>query len=189
VFEKFSHTGNLSSYVQTGIMETFKAVTAQYTAPDLIAKRSKVSNDIRSLLAEKLAVYGAQVITIDMKNFSFQDSYMTAINDKVTQEQKKLAADNKLKTVESEQKQKVAVAEAEASAVKAKADGDAYAVLANAKAAADALRLQNAAIRESKDILELKRIEVARIEAERWNGVRVPTTQLVISPTPIAQVK
>lgn len=51
-----------------------------------------------------------------MRNFSFSDSDMPAINDKVTQEQLRLAAENKLKTVEAEQKQKVAIAEAEANA-------------------------------------------------------------------------
>jgi regulator of protease activity HflC (stomatin/prohibitin superfamily) len=40
VFEKYSHDGNLSSYVQTATQEIFKAVTARYTAPDLIAKRA-----------------------------------------------------------------------------------------------------------------------------------------------------
>ena len=63
-------------------------------------------------LGSKLAVYGAQVINIDMRNFSFQESYMRAINSKVEQEQLRQAADNKLKTVESEQRQKVAIAEA-----------------------------------------------------------------------------
>lgn len=189
VFEKYSKTGDLSSYVQSATSDTFKAVTAQYTAPELISKRRTVASDINRLLSEKLAVYGAKVVNIDMTDFSFGKDYMAAINEKTTQEQKKLAADNRLKTVESEQKQKVAVAEADAAAVKAKADGEAYATMVNAKAQADALRLQNAAIRESKDILELKRIEVAKIEAERWNGVRVPAAQLITAPTPIANVK
>src|SRR5450755_3387003 len=57
------------------------------TAPDLIAQRAKVSNDINAALREKLSLYGAQVINIDMRNFAFSDSYMRAINDKVTQEQ------------------------------------------------------------------------------------------------------
>src|SRR5712692_11517837 len=34
VFEKYSHDGNLSSYVQTATQEIFKAVTARYTAVD-----------------------------------------------------------------------------------------------------------------------------------------------------------
>src|SRR5580700_4319704 len=126
VFEKYSHNGDLSSYVQTATQEVFKAVTARYTAPDLIAQRARVSSDIGAALSDKLAKYGAQVINIDMRSFSFSDSYMRAINDKVTQEQLRLAAENKLKTVEAEQKQKVAVAEAEASAQKARADGEAY---------------------------------------------------------------
>src|SRR5450830_519894 len=129
VFEKYSHDGNMLSYVQTATQEVFKAVTAKYSAPDLIAKRAMVSADISSALRTKLALYGAQVISIDMRNFSFSPSYMSAINEKVTQEQLRLGAENKLKTVESEQKQKVAVAEAEASALKATADGKAYAAL------------------------------------------------------------
>lgn len=170
VFEKYSHDGNLLSYVQTATAETFKAVTARYVAPDLLTKRGLVSSDINSALQAKLDKYGAQVINVDMTQFAFNKDYMDAINDKVSQEQKRLAADNKLKTVESEQKQKVAVALADAAAVKATADGEAYKNLTIAKAQADALRAQNAALRESKDVLELRRIEVEKIKAERWGG-------------------
>jgi len=187
VFEKYSHDGNLSSYVQTATQEIFKAVTAKYTAPDLIAQRAKVSSDINIALREKLALYGAQVINIDMRNFSFSDSYMHAINDKVTQEQLRLAAENKLKTVEAEQKQKVAVAEAEAGARKAQADGEAYANLKIATAQAEALRVQNAALAQNKDVLELRRIEVERTKAERWNGA-LPTSIYAGAPIPFLNV-
>lgn len=187
VFEKYSHDGNLSSYVQTATQEIFKAVTARYTAPDLIAQRAKVSSDINLALREKLSLYGAQVINIDMRNFAFSDSYMHAINDKVTQEQLRLAAENKLKTVEAEQKQKVAVAEAEANARRAEADGEAYANLTIAKAQADALRLQNAALAQNKDVLELRRIEVEKTKAERWNGA-LPTAVYAGAPIPFLNV-
>ncbi|MDB5799247.1 MAG: band 7 protein [Rhodocyclales bacterium] len=187
VFEKYSHDGNLSSYVQTATQEIFKAVTAKYTAPDLIAQRAKVSSDINAALRDKLALYGAQVINIDMRNFAFSDSYMHAINDKVTQEQLRLAADNKLKTVEAEQKQKVAIAEAEANARKAQADGEAYANLTIAKAQAEALRAQNAALAQNKDVLELRRIEVEKIKAEKWNGA-LPTAIYAGAPIPFLNV-
>ena len=187
VFEKYSHDGNLSSYVQTATQEIFKAVTAKYSAPDLIAQRAKVSNDINAALREKLSLYGAQVINIDMRNFAFSDSYMHAINDKVTQEQLRLAAENKLKTVEAEQKQKVVVAEAEANARKAQADGEAYANLTIAKAQADALRVQSAALAQSKDVLELRRIEVERTKAEKWNGA-LPTSIYAGAPIPFLNV-
>lgn len=187
VYEKYSHSGDLSSYVQTATQEIFKAVTAGYVATDLISKRANVSADINASLRQKLAVYGAQVINIDMRNFSFSPSYMEAINDKVTQEQLRMAAENKLRTVEAEQKQKVAIAEAEAAAVKARADGEAYANLKVATAQAEALKIQNAALAQNKDVLELRRIEVERTKAEKWNG-QLPQNIYAGAPIPFLQV-
>jgi len=186
VFEKYSHNGDLSSYVQTATQEVFKAVTARHDAPELITKRALVSGEINSQLSEKMAVYGAHVISIDMRNFEFTQQYWAATNQKTVQEQLKLAADNKLKTVESEQKQKVAIAEAEAAAVRAKADGDSYALLKNATAQADALKVQNAALSQNKDVLELRRIEVEQMKAERWNG-QLPQNVYAGAPIPFMQ--
>ena len=183
VFEKYSHDGNLASYVQTATQEIFKAVTAKYTAPDLIAKRASVSSEIVGGLRTKLAIYGAQVINVDMRNFSFSAEYMSAINQKVTQDQLRQVADNKLLTVESEQKQKVAIAQAEASALKAKADGEAYATTTAAKAQAEALRVQNDALAKNRDVLELRRIEVEKVKAEKWNGA-LPTSIYAGAPIP-----
>jgi len=187
VFEKYTHNGDLSSYVQTATQEIFKAVTARYSAPDLISQRAKVSSDINIALSEKLSKYGAQVINIDMRNFAFSDSYMRAINDKVMQEQLRLAAENKLKTVEAEQKQKVAVAEAEASAQRARADGEAYAQLKVAEAQAEAIKVQNVALAQGGNVLELRRIEVERTKAERWDG-KLPTAIYAGAPIPFLNV-
>ena len=187
VFEKYSHDGNLQSYVQTATQEVFKAVTARYTAPDLIAKRSLVSADILDALRKKLDVYGAQVINVDMRNFAFSTDYMAAISAKVTQEQLRLGAENKLKTVESEQKQKVAIAEAEATALKAQADGEAYQILKLATAQADALKVQNAALAQNKDVLELRRIEVEQTKAAKWDG-QLPTSVYASAPIPFFNV-
>ena len=188
VYEKYSHDGNMDSYVQTATAEIFKAVTAKYTAPDLIAKRPNVSGDIGTALRQKVATYGVQIINIDMTNFAFAKSYTDAINEKVTQEQKKLAADNKLKTVESEQKQKVAIAEAEATAMKAEADGKAYYNVTMAKATAESLRIQANAIASNPQVLELERIKVEMEKASKWNGA-LPTSIYSGAPIPFLQVK
>jgi prohibitin 2 len=187
VYEKYSHNGDLASYVQTATQEVFKAVTAKYTAPDLIGKRSQVSTDILDMLKQKLEKYGAQVINIDMRNFAFSPSYMSAINEKVTQEQLRLGAENKLKTVESEQKQKVAIAEAEANALKARADGEAYATVKEATAKAEALRVQNVALSTNKDVLELRRIEVEQTKADKWDG-KLPAAIYANAPIPFLNV-
>jgi len=188
VYEKYSHNGDLSSYVQTATQEVFKAVTARYSAPDLIAKRSQVSVDINQALKEKLNMYGAQVINIDMRNFSFSDTYMHAINEKVTQEQLRLAAENKVRTVEAEQRAKVVTAQADADALKAQADGEAYATVTAANAQAEALKAQNDALAKSKEVLELRRIEVEKIKAEKWNG-ELPQHIYASAPIPFLSLE
>lgn len=188
VFEKYSRNGDLTSYMQTATSDALKAVTARYTATDLIAKRAQVAGDIKSTLQAKVSQFGAMVIGIDMRNFEFGKSYMDAINQKVTQEQLRQAAENKLKTVEAEQKQKVAVAEAEATAAKATADGEAYANLKIAQAQAEALRVQNAALSQNKDVLELRRIEVEATKAARWDG-KLPQAIYAGAPVPFLKVE
>lgn len=106
----------------------------RHDTPDLIGKRAQVSNDILEGLRLELEKYGAQVVYIDMRNFAFSGSCMKASNDTVTQEQLRLAAGNKVGTVE-----------AEANALKAQADGEACATIKAANAQAEALCAQNEA--------------------------------------------
>jgi prohibitin 2 len=51
-----------------------------------------------------------------------------------------------------------------------------------------ALKVQNAALAQNKDVLELRRIEVEQTKAERWNG-QLPTAIHAGSPTPFLNVK
>lgn len=195
VFEKYSHDGNLASYVDSATHETFKAVTAKFTAPDLLNKRSQVSAEVKTLLETKLDLYGAQVINIDMTDFKYDDGYQKTINDKVKQDQLLQTAEKQLLTVAAEQKQKVAIAEANASAVKAKADGDKYATIAsaqadaeqtrlNAVAQAESIRVQSAALAsQGQGILELKRINVEQTRAEKWDG-KLPEAIYAGAPIP-----
>ena len=175
VYRDLSHDGDLSGPVNTATKEVFKAVTSQYTAPELLTKRQEVSQKIKALLNEKVSIYGAEVVNIDMTTFRYGPDYMAAINMKVTEEQKKLAAENAALTAKAKAQEKVYQAEAERDAAKAKADGDAYQKLEVAKAEASALREVNKAIQESKDLLEYERIKVAGVWAGRWDG-SVPTT-------------
>jgi regulator of protease activity HflC (stomatin/prohibitin superfamily) len=188
VFEQYSRDGNLNSYIDTATQETFKAVTAGFTAPELISKRAEVSAAIATQLRSKVAIYGAQVINIDMRSFSFSHEYMAAVNEKATQEQLRQAAENKVLTVTAEQKQKIAIAEAEAASERARADGEAYATLKVATAQADALKIQNAALAQNKDVLELRRIEVELEKAKRWDG-KLPANIYGSAPIPFLDVR
>lgn len=187
VYEKYSHDGDLSSYVDSATHETFKAVTAKYTAPDLLNKRQEVSNEVRTLLAAKLAVYGAQVIQVDMTKFEYDPKYQNAINEKVQQDQLLQTAEKQQLTVAATQQQKVEIATAEANAQRAKADGQAYATLKEAQAQAQALQVQNDALTKSHDVLELRRIEVEMEKAKRWDG-KLPEAIYASAPIPFLNV-
>ena len=72
--------------------------------------------------------------------------------------------------------------------MKARADGEAYASLKVATAQAEALKIQNAALSQNKEVLELRRIEVERVKAERWNG-QLPQNVYAGSPIPFLQTR
>ena len=166
VYKDYSTSGDLDNFVGTASQEAFKAVTAKYDAVELISKRNQVSQDVTGAIQAKITRFGAEIISVDMTQFSFSADYMKAINAKVTEEQQKLAEQNKLERIKVEQQQKVVTAQAEAEAT-----------IATAKAKAEAVRLEAQALRDNMSILELRRIEVAKVQAERWDG-KLPTTSL-----------
>lgn len=188
VFEKYSKTGDLQSYVETATSEAFKAVTARYSAQDLIVKRAEVSNQVLDGLRQKLLIYGATVISIDMRDFKFDDVYMKAVKDKVTQEQLKLGAENQALTVEQEQKKQVIIAKATAESARIKADADAYTTMKAAEALAKSLEIQNEALSKNRDVLQLKQIEVDMKRAEQWDG-KLPTAIYAGAPIPFLNSK
>lgn len=188
VFEKYSKDGDLSSYVQTATYESFKQAVSAFTAPELISKRTEVSNLIIELLRKKISLFGANLISVDVRDFTFDPKYTEAIQNKVNQEQLKLAATNKVLTVEAQQREKVVTAEAEMQALKLKADGEAYQTIKQAGASAESLRIQNEALAKNKDVLELRRIEVELTKAKNWNGA-LPTSIYAGAPVPFLSIK
>lgn len=105
------------------------------------------------------------------------DSVTKSINAKIQATQISMQRENEVKT-----------AEAQAAIEVAQAKGQAEAKLTNARAEAESLRIQNAALHESRDILELRRIEVSKLAAEKWNGV-LPTHMIPSSAVPFIDVK
>jgi regulator of protease activity HflC (stomatin/prohibitin superfamily) len=103
--------------IQPAVQEVVKATTAQFTAEELITRRSEVKDNIKLLLRERLSDRGISVEDISITNFDFSSSFNSAIEAKVTAEQEALAARNKLEQVKYEAEQRVARAEAEAQAI------------------------------------------------------------------------
>ena len=148
--------------IDPAVRETMKAVAAQYTAEQLITKRDTVSNTIRDLLGEALKKYGLTVDEVSITDFSFSKEFDRAIESKQTAEQMALKAQRDLDRIKIEAEQKIAAAQAEA----------------------EALRLQKQVV--SKELIELRKIEVQKIAVDKWNGV---LPQVTGNATPFINLK
>lgn len=133
--------------IDPAVQEVVKAVTAKYTAEELITKRPAVSEAMRANLAERLITHNIAVDAFSIVGFSFSKIFMEAIESKQTAEQLALKAKRDLDRIKIEAEQKITAARAEA----------------------ESLRLQRANI--STDLIELRKIEANLKAIEKWNGI------------------
>ncbi|OIP89773.1 MAG: HflC protein [Syntrophaceae bacterium CG2_30_49_12] len=133
--------------IDPAIQEIMKAVSARYSAEELITKRPAVSEAMRTTLAERLMVHNIAVDAVSIVAFSFSKIFTEAIESKQTAEQLALKAKRDLDRIRIEAEQKVTAAKAEA----------------------ESLRLQRANI--STDLIELRKIEANLKAIEKWNGI------------------
>ncbi len=127
--------------IDPSLQESVKAATAMYTAEELITKRSEVREAIKINLKEKLEPQGILVEEFNIVDFSFSTAFNAAIEDKVTAEQKAIAAKNKLEQVKFEAEQKIA----------------------EARGRAEAIRIESEALKTNDKIIDMRFIEA-------WDG-------------------
>lgn len=140
--------------LQPAIQEAVKAVTAQYTAEELITKRSAVGDEISETLSKKVSEYGIVIDKFNIVNFDFSEEFNAAI------EQKQVAEQNKLRA-ETEKEQQIIEAEAEAEKKVIAAQAEADAIRQKAEAEAEANRKLNESL--SQNVLQYQQIE-------KWDG-------------------
>lgn len=132
--------------VDPAIAEALKAVTAQYTAEELISKRSEVSMKVKEVLHSKLAVYNIVLDEINIREFKFSEEFDRAIESKQVAEQQALKSKLDLERIKIEKEQEITKAQAQA----------------------EALRLQKQEV--TPELIQLRKIE-AQLEAIRkWDG-------------------
>lgn len=132
--------------VDPAIAEALKAVTAQYTAEELISKRSEVSNKVKDVLKQKLSTYNIILDEINIREFTFSDEFNRAIESKQVAEQQALKSKLDLERIKIEKEQEITKAQAQA----------------------EALRLQKQEV--TQELIQLRQIE-AQLEAIRkWDG-------------------
>jgi len=98
------------------VHEVVKAVTAKYTAVDLVTNREGVKNEIETSLRERLTRFNIIVDAVAIENFQFSEQFTRAIEDKQTAEQKALKAQRDLERIKVEAEQQITTARAQAEA-------------------------------------------------------------------------
>jgi regulator of protease activity HflC (stomatin/prohibitin superfamily) len=151
--------------IDPAIMESVKAITAQYTAEQLITKRDEVKNRIQAqidsflneTLREKELIGSLTIANIAITDFNFSTEFNRAIEEKVRAEQEALKAKN-------EKLKRVTQAEAAAAEKTLAADAMAYEIEVQSKARADAIEREAKALKDNPQLIQLR-------IAEKWNGV------------------
>ena len=151
--------------IDPAIMESVKAITALYTAEQLITKRDEVKNRIQAqidsflneTLREKELIGSLTIANIAITDFDFSAEFNRAIEEKVRAEQEALKAKN-------EKLKRVTQAEAAAAEKTLAADAMAYEIEVQSKARADAIEREAKALKDNPQLIQLR-------IAEKWNGV------------------
>lgn len=117
VYQEFRYTYE-EAFIQPAIEEAVKAITAQFTAEELITQRTAVNEQILALLKTRLGSFGFQVDAVSIVDFGFSDSFNEAIEAKVTAEQNALKAENELKQAEFEAQKLIVQAQAQAESIR-----------------------------------------------------------------------
>ena len=139
-----------SIIIDPAVQEVVKMITAQFTAEELISRRSEVSTKMTEALSQKISNRGIIINDFNVINFEFGEEFNKAIESKQVAQQQALKAEQDLTRVEIEAKQKVVQAQAEA----------------------ESLKLQKQEI--TPELLELRKIEAQLKAIEKWDG-KLPT--------------
>jgi regulator of protease activity HflC (stomatin/prohibitin superfamily) len=121
--------------VDPSIQESVKSATAQFTAEELITKRSEMKAAVTELLKARLSSKYIMVDDVSITDFRFSQEFEKAVEAKQVAEQSALKARQDLERVKVEAEQRVTTAQAEA----------------------ESLRLQREVL--SPDLLQLRAIE------------------------------
>ena len=104
--------------IAPAIQESIKAVTAGFTAEELITRRQEVGDQIKESLSEKINPYGLSAEVFNIVNFDFSEEFNKAVEAKQTAQQQALKAEQDLTRIKVEAQQKVEQAKAEAESIK-----------------------------------------------------------------------
>lgn len=166
IYQRIGNVDRISvGLITPAIQESVKAVTAKFTAEELVTKREMVKqqiqealeNFINHTLKEKQLDGAIEIANVAITDFNFSPEFDRAIESKVKAEQEALRAKN-------EKIMRITQAEASAQEIQLAASAEAFKIEAVSKSRADAIRREAEALASSPEIISLRAVE-------KWDGI------------------
>ena len=166
--------------VQKDTLEAFKQAIGQNTIFDVAQNQEKIRSQVKKMTNEKIGEYPVVIDDIKISNYDWSEEFDNQIAStmKIAQEAKQ--QEQQLKKVEIEAQQAVKKAEANKEAERLNAEA--------MELKGKGVRAYNDAITSNQRNMELeiqlKKLEIEKIKAEKWNGQYVPINNY--GPIPVS---
>lgn len=167
--------------VQKDALEAFKQAIGQNTIFDVAQNQEKIRSQVKKMTNEKIGEYPVVIDDIKISNYDWSEEFDNQIAStmKIAQEAKQ--QEQQLKKVEIEAQQAVKKAEANKEAERLNAEA--------MELKGKGVRAYNDAITSNQRNMELeiqlKKLEIEKIKAEKWNGQYVPINNY--GPIPVSR--
>ena len=171
------------------LTSSVKSIIGRYSIYDLTSNQTVISDEAKNEISQQVAKsdYPITIDNVIISNWDWSPEFDKKIQDRMNATEAALKAEQDLKLTETnaqkivkeaEAKKKAAEQDAEAAVAKAKGEAEAK------KVEADALAYYNAKVAQNYQVeIKLKELEIQKIEAEKWDGRKVPAQAVYVPNT------
>lgn len=171
------------------LTSSVKSIIGRYSIYDLTSNQTVISDEAKNEISQQVAKsdYPITIDNVIISNWDWSPEFDKKIQDRMNATEAALKAEQDLKLTETnaqkivkeaEAKKKAAEQDAEAAVAKAKGESEAK------KVEADALAYYNAKVAQNYQVeIKLKELEIQKIEAEKWDGRKVPAQAVYVPNT------
>jgi len=181
-----------SIVIATG-SESFKAAIGIHEIFTLPLKQEEIRTQTLKMIKEKLAEYPIEITELKITNYDWSDEFDKQIAETMHRAQQVKQKEQELLITEQEAQKKVKTAEADKQALITQAEGEKESarLMAEAKALeGEGIRKYNESVQKNMQLeIELRKLDIEKIKASRWDGAYVPTNNYGPIPVQMGKVQ
>jgi regulator of protease activity HflC (stomatin/prohibitin superfamily) len=177
----------LKSIIQKSKTEAFKAQIGRYDIFSLPTSQDSIRIKTLKQIKMMLSAYPVTITELKITNYDWSDDFDNQIKQTMNRSQEVKQKEQELLITEQEAQKKVKNAEADKQALVTASEGERIAAENRAEAKAlegEGIRKFNESVAKNMSLeIELRKLKIEEIKAERWNGQYVPNNHY--GPIPV----